>query len=448
MKQLNWSSLFIRYGFQIRKGEVGYSTKELNPHDSGLFLKVLLDTGVEFTMVSQQEIVFNSTPVEEKIWAKAVEKRISTTGESLYSNNLLLKYLDVYLSGILIQLNRLGIPTIYSCDGHGKRRPLIDFVDAKAAKLGALILSQLGANVRRNLKSVRFIMDREELPEYAEKLSNLSIEDVEVTKRNSMFSFEDFQQSLELLLSKPGRSGNEGLIRTYVQKELSPHVDNLMVDHAGNLLAMKVYGPGPTVLVNAHLDTVQEIDSDREIVKEAAIWKSSKGILGADDRAGVNVVLSIAKTIGSTGFNGTIKYIFTVEEEIGLLGAKNISESFLWDIDMAFVVDRRGTHDIVTSCGGFEEFCSPLFGRQLERIARSGGFGEWKTTTGGSSDTRIWASNGIQSVNLSVGYLHEHSEDEELDTEACYDTYEYLLEVLHQAERMNQRLQSQVEVQV
>ena len=46
----------------------------------------------------------------------------------------------------------------------------------------------------------------------------------------------------------------------------------------------------------------------------------------------------------------------------------------------------------------------------------------WACTNGGSSDTRIWAEHGIQSVNLSVGYGNEHTEEEYLDVEAAYGT--------------------------
>ena len=42
------------------------------------------------------------------------------------------------------------------------------------------------------------------------------------------------------------------------------------------------------------------------------------------------------------------------------------------------------------------------------------------------SGTWIWSLNGIQSVNLSAGYQHEHTEYETLDVEACYRTVKLL----------------------
>lgn len=223
-------------------------------------------------------------------------------------------------------------------------------------------------------------------------------------------------------------------------KELKPFVDNITVDHYGNVLAVKRLGPGPTVLLNAHLDTYENIVEDREIIKDGGIWSSSEGILGADDRAGVNVVLAAAQSVGESQFRGTVKYIFTVQEEIGLCGAKEVTESFLWDVDMAFVIERRGTNDIVTSRGGYDSFCTTTFGTALKRIARRAGYNDWCTVAGGSSDTYIWAQNGIESVNLSAGYQFEHTSNEELDVEACYGTYKFLMEILNESRRLLGRI--------
>ena len=66
-------------------------------------------------------------------------------------------------------------------------------------------------------------------------------------------------------------------------------------------------------------------------------------------------------------------------------GAKEVNESFLWNVDMAFVIDRRGTNDIVTH-NYSQEFCSAEFGRSLERIAHSNMQGKWRVANGGFSD--------------------------------------------------------------
>jgi putative aminopeptidase FrvX len=235
---------------------------------------------------------------------------------------------------------------------------------------------------------------------------------------------EIFYLLLEKLLSIPGVSGRESRIREFVQKQLAPSVDFMTIDRNGNLLAEKTYGSGhgPTILLSAHLDIVHELEQDRLILKENGIWSSSNGILGADDRAGVAVLLIIAQHLFHSTFSGKVKFIFTVQEEVGLVGADQVDDYFLWDTDSAIVVDRRGTGDIVTSCGGYFPFCDKQYGQFFENLAKEKGFFGWRCTPGGSSDTGIWALHGIQSVNLSVGYQHEHTKNESLDVKACFQT--------------------------
>lgn len=236
-----------------------------------------------------------------------------------------------------------------------------------------------------------------------------------------------FLEELEACLSIDGESGYEETIRKHVLERLESYVDHLTLDRKGNILAQRSCGTGkgPVILLNAHLDTVYGFEEGREILKHGAVWSSSKGILGADDRAGVSVLLELGRRMDEFQFNGTVKFIFTVEEEIGLIGAKNIDSHFLRDVDAAFVADRRGSGDIITKGGGIQ-FCTEAFGTWIQELAKDAGLEGWKCRAGGSSDTKIWATHGIQSVNLSVGYQNEHTSEEYLNTDACYGAFSLL----------------------
>lgn len=102
-----------------------------------------------------------------------------------------------------------------------------------------------------------------------------------------------FYTNLEKLLSINGKSGEEEIVRQFVYEQLSEIVDHITVDQSGNILEQKKYhsGNGPTILLSAHLDIGEDLEHDRVILKNGKIWSSSKGILGADDRAGVAVRL-------------------------------------------------------------------------------------------------------------------------------------------------------------
>ena len=227
-----------------------------------------------------------------------------------------------------------------------------------------------------------------------------------------------------------GKSGEEQTIKSVVYNIIAPYVDTITYDAYGNILAEKCYGrKNTTVLLNAHLDTVANFAPNRQIVKDGHIWSSSEGILGADDRAGIAVILEVAKRLPDTGYHGTVKFAFTVEEEIGLVGASHVPHEFLQNVDAAVVVDRRGTGDIVTSCGGYIPFCHEGYGRFFEQVALEADLIGWCVTAGGMSDTHIWAEHGIESVNLSVGYANEHTSAETLDVSAAFHTSKLVLEM-------------------
>jgi tripeptide aminopeptidase len=86
------------------------------------------------------------------------------------------------------------------------------------------------------------------------------------------------------------------------------------------------------------------------------------------------------------------------------------------------VVDRRGTRDIVTSYTGIVPFCDDDYGRIFETAGALAGMPDWKITPGGLSDAKVFAEFGNRTVNLSVGYEHEHTEFETLDYKAALET--------------------------
>jgi tripeptide aminopeptidase len=94
-------------------------------------------------------------------------------------------------------------------------------------------------------------------------------------------------------------------------------------DESGNLLARIPARDGaPAVLLCAHLDTV-ETDVPIEPVLVDGGWENEHdGILGADNKAALAVMLELARRCTVEGSPVGIELLFTVSEENGLLGAK------------------------------------------------------------------------------------------------------------------------------
>ncbi|EIM05017.1 peptidase M28 [Planococcus antarcticus DSM 14505] len=437
----NLNRLFIRHGFLVEEiGEGRFDCRKETEENMTFLLETLDELFVAYSF-GHGILRIEEKELDEERWLLAVDVSYRGRTEMLQFGPGVdipgIKHFDTYMAGIIRQLNRVGLSTTSCCDGHEKKLPAISFTRDTDMETGGKVLTAIGLpkiHVRNHSVSIR--VPRIQLLDAAEALSTFSPEDLE--KGIEELKKRSFLMELERSLSIDGESGEEDDIRDWVRSKLVNHVDSLEVDSKGNILAVKVYGKGrgPVILLNAHLDTVCSFEEGREIIKDGNIWTSSSGILGADDRAGVAILLETLKRLDATNFHGTVKCIFTVEEEIGLLGAKGVDADFLHDVDAAFVIDRRGTGDIVTSCGGYEKFCDESFGEFIEEIASSHGLPGWKCTAGGSSDTRILATHGIQSVNLSAGYYHEHSSDEYLDVEGCLGTVELLMAIFKEARTM------------
>ena len=107
----------------------------------------------------------------------------------------------------------------------------------------------------------------------------------------------------------------------------------------GNLLARIPGPPGtPTVLLCAHLDTVP-LTAPVEVLRENGRFTNrNEGVLGADNKAAVAVLLAVARRYAAGGAPVGIELLFTTCEEIALLGAKELTHEL--QADFGFVFDH------------------------------------------------------------------------------------------------------------
>lgn len=240
-----------------------------------------------------------------------------------------------------------------------------------------------------------------------------------------------FKKELFELLTIQAPSGKEEKVVNYLRPKLEKLCDKVFTDDYGNLLAEKVVGDGKgaTVILSAHMDTVSNIKKGRKVLwdEKTQTFRSSKGVLGADDRAGIAIILAVLRNIDKVSFNGTIKVCFSREEEIGCVGADQIDPNFYKDAVLAIVVDRRGRRDIVTGCGQMYGFCSKAVGQFFEDCSALLDM-DWKAVPGGVSDALTFSGNGVHAVNLSAGYNNEHTEKETVHVPSCRDTINLILQ--------------------
>lgn len=232
------------------------------------------------------------------------------------------------------------------------------------------------------------------------------------------------------LLNIQAPSGQEYKVVKYVRPILNKLCDKVWLDSYGNLLAEKTVGSGQgaTIILSAHMDSVNHLEKGRKVIEENGIFRSTKGVLGADDRAGIAIILAVLRNVEKTGFEGKIKVAFSREEEIGCIGSSQMDKEWIKQSDLAIVVDRRGNNDIVVgNFGG--AFCSTEVGKFFEDCSALLDM-DWKACEGGISDACTFSELGVHSVNLSAGYVNEHTDKEYLVFNDMKKTVNLILQAL------------------
>ena len=96
------------------------------------------------------------------------------------------------------------------------------------------------------------------------------------------------------------------------------------------------------IMFSAHMDTVVPGKNIKPICDGEKIVSSGKTILGADDKAAIAALLEVLHIIKENNISyGDIEILFTICEEIGLKGAKNLDISELKS-QIGFILDAGG----------------------------------------------------------------------------------------------------------
>jgi len=123
-------------------------------------------------------------------------------------------------------------------------------------------------------------------------------------------------------------------------------------DNVGEKLggtAGNVYGylPGnvqgvPRVLLSAHMDCVEPCSCIKPVIENGIIKSSGDTILGSDDKAGIVPILEALRVVKEQNLpHGDVQVVFTVAEEGGVNGSKNMDPALL-KADLGFILDSSG----------------------------------------------------------------------------------------------------------
>jgi hypothetical protein len=184
-------------------------------------------------------------------------------------------------------------------------------------------------------------------------------------------------------------------------------------DGAGNLHVDNRTQATHKTLFVAHVDTVHRNEGKNKITKTKTHWRAKGDVLGADDGAGVALLMHMIWG-GVRGY-----YIFTQGEERGGVGARYLAEKqekLLSEFDRAIAFDRRGIDSVITH-QGWGRCCSDTFGSALADALMDGNDNLMMLNddTGVYTDTAEFTDIIPECTNISVGYAREHTQEESLD---------------------------------
>ncbi len=114
-------------------------------------------------------------------------------------------------------------------------------------------------------------------------------------------------------------------------------------------------GKGPRLLLAAHIDTVEKQGGAPAQARVDGDWVSREGggILGADDKAGVAVLLEVLSRLAadakSEKRHGDLVFAFTVAEEIECQGAGELDPELYLNLDAGVILDSCAVNEIVTA---------------------------------------------------------------------------------------------------
>ena len=138
---------------------------------------------------------------------------------------------------------------------------------------------------------------------------------------------------------------------------LPTQTGNLIVDLPGT-------APGPRIMFATHLDTVPLCAGAKPRVEGRRVVSDGTTALGGDNRTGCGVLVALAETLIKHKLpHPPITLLFTVREESGLHGARELKAADLVNPTMCFNVDSQKPEDLITGAVGQENWEVEIHGK-------------------------------------------------------------------------------------
>jgi len=187
-----------------------------------------------------------------------------------------------------------------------------------------------------------------------------------------MINRERLAETFTTLVMIDSISRQEARISEAICRMLAPWDPEIQVDGAGSKtgsdtgnLIMRIAGDEniPPLMLNAHMDTVEPGKGVVPEFSDGVFTSRGDTILGADDKSAIAIIIESLKVIKENGLpHGPIELVFTICEEIGLLGAKNLDFDLI-TAPFGYALDTSDTDAIITRAPAANQFEINLYGK-------------------------------------------------------------------------------------
>jgi len=146
-----------------------------------------------------------------------------------------------------------------------------------------------------------------------ERLKNLFLELVQID------SLSRREREVALRLQREAESAGAVCSYDSAGDKVRCNTGNLIAKISGNVVGI------PPFLLAAHMDTVAPGEGVKPIVEGDIVRTDGSTVLGGDDKSGCAVICEVLHRLRESGIpHGPIEAVFTICEEIGLQGARNL----------------------------------------------------------------------------------------------------------------------------
>lgn len=167
-----------------------------------------------------------------------------------------------------------------------------------------------------------------------------------------MINTQRLEELFTSIVRLDSSSGEEREVADFITEKLRDFGLDVREDKAaentggntGNILA-RLPGKncdGPTIMLTAHMDRVQPGKNIEPVLEDNIYRSAGDTILAADDVVGIAVILEAVNVLKEKELDHPpVELVFTVAEEVGLLGAKSLNPEDL-QADMGYAFDCNG----------------------------------------------------------------------------------------------------------